>query len=134
MGTFSTNVIFDEMSQRHSEMLDCIFQDLTKQASQAEKETLVFISSTLQRVECQEMLLKHGFPKQYQLSDLDQQTELFHILLTYTYYWEEIISIIRRYKTIHLPEIGGMYTRDCLVHFSYRCFTQKWCCKEIKGC
>ena len=96
----------------HPKVLDLVIPKLDRTASQMQKEKMVFISLALKRMECRKVLLKYGFPKHDNLPGLDQQGELFHILLNYSCCRGEIVSIIQRYEKISPPSIKNMIWHD----------------------
>ena len=102
----------------HPKILDgLISHRFAKEISQMEINKLVFICLALQRAECRKVLFKHGFPEYESLAEIDQQNELFHILLHYSGCREEIVSIIKRYNKICLPLID-IYANDYQVHLN----------------
>ena len=92
----------------YTKILNHLLPKLARQleTSQKAKDKLFFICSALQRDECRKVFLKYGFQEHQNLTDHDQQGELFHILLNYPSHKKEIIPIIQQYKKIWLPFNG----------------------------
>ena len=81
------------------------------------------------------MLLKYGFQEHKNLTELEQQGELFHILLNYSCHREEIISIIQLYKKIFLPFIGvpfkGTFCNEYQIKLD--CLLNQHCYRRINS-
>ena len=120
----------------HPEILDHVLPKLAKETSQKEKDKLIFICLALKRVECRKVFLKYGFQEQKSLTDLDQQNELFHVLLHYPCHREDIKLVIQGYKKIWMPFIGitfigQMFHKDYRVHVN--CLLNQHCCRRINS-
>ena len=112
----------------HPKVLDSLIRRLARKMNQTEKENMVFICFALQRAERRKVLVKYGFPDQANLTDRDQQNELFHMLLHYSGCREEIVSIIKWYSKLSLPSIY-IFRDSYRVHLN--CPTNQHCFKSI---
>ena len=115
-------------------ILDHVLPKIVRNTSYKEKDKLLFLCSTLQRDECREVFLKYGFEDHKTLTDLHEQYELFHILLSYPSHSEEIIPILQKYQLIWPPFIGPpsmsmLFRNDYSIHLN--CLVSEGCCRQV---
>ena len=117
----------------HPKMLDRVLPLYAGKPDLMERDKLVFICSVLQRTECRKILLSRWFPEHVNLylSDIDQQNELFHILLNYSCCRDEIVSLIQGYKNIKLPYIGDTDHNNYQANLN--CLVNKHCYRWINS-